>query len=59
MSCPICAKPAEKAYRPFCSRRCANVDLGHWLGETYRMPVEEEPAEDAVPHDLSDQPSRH
>lgn len=35
--CPICGKPAEARYRPFCSKRCADVDLGRWLGERYRI----------------------
>lgn len=39
--CPICGRPAELAYRPFCSSRCADVDLGRWLGEEYRIPAEE------------------
>ena len=43
--CPICKKPAEKAYRPFCSKRCADIDLGKWLGEGYALPTEE-PATD-------------
>lgn len=38
MTCPICDKDAVPQYRPFCSRRCADVDLGRWLNETYRMP---------------------
>ena len=38
--CPICGRPAELAYRPFCSNRCADVDLGRWLGEEYRVPAE-------------------
>lgn len=46
MSCPICSKPTEKAYRPFCSKRCANVDLGRWLNEDYAIPAtDEEPPE--------------
>jgi endogenous inhibitor of DNA gyrase (YacG/DUF329 family) len=42
-NCPVCRKPATEKHRPFCSARCANVDLGRWLGESYRVPVEEEP----------------
>ena len=42
MSCPICKKPAEKAFRPFCSRRCAVLDLGRWLNGSYAIPVVEE-----------------
>ena len=41
MTCPVCGKPVERAYRPFCSRRCADVDLGRWLTEGYRIPAEE------------------
>ena len=38
MTCPICRKPADPAYRPFCSRRCADVDLGRWLKGSYAIP---------------------
>lgn len=41
MSCPICAKPAHDTYRPFCSKRCADVDLGRWLTGGYAIPVAE------------------
>lgn len=47
MTCPICGKPAEPAHRPFCSRRCADIDLGRWLGERYRLPAEEAPDPEA------------
>ena len=43
--CPICQKPSVADYRPFCSARCKTVDLGRWLGGTYRVPPEEEPEE--------------
>lgn len=42
MTCPICGKPAASDYRPFCSRRCADVDLGRWLTESYRIPAASE-----------------
>ncbi len=35
MTCPICAKDTHQSYRPFCSKRCADVDLGRWLTESY------------------------
>jgi uncharacterized protein len=35
--CPICGKPAAFAERPFCSKRCANVDLHRWLGGVYSI----------------------
>jgi uncharacterized protein len=41
MTCPVCAKDPISAYRPFCSRRCADIDLGRWLNESYRVPDEE------------------
>lgn len=40
--CPICSKPATTEHRPFCSKRCAQIDLGRWLGEVYRAPAEED-----------------
>ncbi len=49
MSCPICAKPSDPKYRPFCSRRCADVDLARWMRGDYAIPAEavddENPAE--------------
>jgi hypothetical protein len=33
-------------YRPFCSKRCADIDLGRWLKEGYRVPIDEGPGED-------------
>jgi endogenous inhibitor of DNA gyrase (YacG/DUF329 family) len=44
--CPICGKPGTADYRPFCSKRCADIDLGRWLKEGYRVPADEQPAED-------------
>jgi endogenous inhibitor of DNA gyrase (YacG/DUF329 family) len=39
--CPICTKPAVERFRPFCSRRCANVDLNRWLSGVYAVPAVE------------------
>jgi len=36
--CPICGKPATKEHDPFCSKRCAQVDLNRWLSGTYVIP---------------------
>jgi len=44
--CPICAKPAEAVYAPFCSKRCADVDLQRWLSGAYVIPGE--PDEDGA-----------
>ncbi|WEF25326.1 DNA gyrase inhibitor YacG [Paracoccus sp. S3-43] len=38
MACPICGKDSVPAYRPFCSKRCADVDLGRWLRGAYVIP---------------------
>jgi endogenous inhibitor of DNA gyrase (YacG/DUF329 family) len=35
--CPVCRAPTVQAYRPFCSRRCADVDLARWLGGVYAI----------------------
>jgi len=43
--CPVCGKPVEPAYRPFCTKRCADIDLGKWLGGSYRIPTDEVPGE--------------
>ena len=39
--CPICGKPTMIEFRPFCSKRCADVDLHRWLGGTYAIPAAE------------------
>ena len=43
--CPICGKPADSRHQPFCSTRCADIDLGRWLNESYRVATEEPPEE--------------
>ncbi|MFQ5765739.1 MAG: DNA gyrase inhibitor YacG [Rhodospirillales bacterium] len=43
--CPTCGRPARERYRPFCSQRCADLDLGRWLNEDYRIPTDEAPGE--------------
>lgn len=42
-TCPICGGATEPRIRPFCSRRCADVDLGRWLNEDYAIPALEAP----------------
>jgi endogenous inhibitor of DNA gyrase (YacG/DUF329 family) len=37
--CPICRKPTDPEFRPFCSRGCRDRDLVNWLDEGYKMPV--------------------
>jgi len=45
-ACPICRKPAVEKFRPFCSRRCADVDLNRWLSGVYAVPAKEDEEED-------------
>ncbi|MBV8186326.1 MAG: DNA gyrase inhibitor YacG [Alphaproteobacteria bacterium] len=47
--CPICGKSGVPDYRPFCSKRCADIDLGRWLKEGYRVPTEEGPGDEEAP----------
>jgi len=36
--CPLCGKPADDRFKPFCSKRCADIDLGRWLKGGYAIP---------------------
>jgi uncharacterized protein len=57
--CPICGRASVVEMRPFCSKRCADVDLNRWLSELYRVPSDEPPASDeepATPNDPAEKP---
>ena len=54
--CPICGKPTAQPHRPFCSKRCADVDLNRWLSGVYAVPVAEEEDEDGTPKDPREEP---
>jgi len=41
MPCPICNKPTVAQYKPFCCKRCADVDLNRWFKGTYAVPAVE------------------
>ena len=47
--CPTCGKLPVPQFRPFCSKRCADVDLHRWLSGTYAVPVTEDEDEDGAP----------
>ena len=49
-ACPVCAKPRASGakYHPFCSKRCADVDLNRWLTGVYAVPVQEDEDEDGL-----------
>ena len=48
-TCPICGKPCVERFRPFCSRRCADVDLNRWLSGSYAVPATEDSDEEESP----------
>ena len=41
MTCPICAGETDGRFRPFCSKRCADIDLARWLNGGYAIPSED------------------
>ena len=51
--CPNCRKPslyaARNPWRPFCSQRCRNADLGAWASEQFRVPAETPPNDEGTP----------
>jgi endogenous inhibitor of DNA gyrase (YacG/DUF329 family) len=59
--CPRCGQPAlfspQNKWRPFCSERCRNMDLGAWASEDYRVPTRPA-ADDDTPETPPDTP-RH
>lgn len=56
MSCPICARETDPKYKPFCSRRCADIDLGKWLTGSYVLPAEA--IDDENPVEVDEPPRR-
>jgi len=60
MTCPICAEDTAPKYRPFCSRRCADIDLSKWLSGAYAAPSDDpddiESAQDAAAAAQPDKP---
>jgi endogenous inhibitor of DNA gyrase (YacG/DUF329 family) len=58
MTCPICNKETAKTYRPFCSRRCADVDLAKWLNGSYAAPSNDPDDIEAVIEAVGDAPPK-
>ncbi len=48
LRCPICRKEAVDAYRPFCSKRCADIDLAKWFSGSYAVAGREEDEGDSA-----------
>lgn len=42
MSCPNCGEETTQKFRPFCSKRCADIDLAKWLNGSYAVPSQRE-----------------
>ncbi|WP_170559094.1 DNA gyrase inhibitor YacG [Ruegeria atlantica] len=60
MSCPICEEETVTKFRPFCSKRCADIDLAKWLNGSYAVPSQrEEDVETEVSDPKSDQQRPH
>lgn len=60
MPCPICEKEPAETYRPFCSRRCADVDLGRWLNGSYAVPsTDPDDIEQAIEEAVRSAPQIH
>jgi len=47
--CPICGKEVVERFRPFCSKRCADLDLGRWFKGSYAIASRETDAEEEPP----------
>jgi len=47
--CVRCAQPVQPRYRPFCSQRCADIDLGSWFTGAYKIPTSEGPDSEEDP----------
>lgn len=58
MTCPICKKNTVADYRPFCSRRCADIDLGRWMTGAYAIPTDEPDDEGEAADTAAKSPSR-
>ena len=52
--CPICGQPAAGEFRPFCSARCADVDLHRWLSGGYAVPGEDDEIPEDAPGEVGD-----
>lgn len=54
MNCPICSKETDPESRPFCSKRCADLDLARWLNGSYAVPSSDPEDVDALEDALTE-----
>ncbi len=55
----MCGKETDKKYRPFCSRRCADLDLAKWLSGSYVIPSDEPVEESQLPDIAAQSETKH
>lgn len=58
MTCPICGNPGNKTFRPFCSKRCADIDLGMWMNGAYAVPSHDAEDVEQALDELQKQPPK-
>ncbi|MFC4671549.1 DNA gyrase inhibitor YacG [Seohaeicola nanhaiensis] len=58
MTCPICGEETRRDWRPFCSRRCADRDLGRWLTGSYAIPSRDPEDAERAEEELAAAPGR-
>lgn len=51
--CPICGKAVVLEYQPFCSKRCADIDLNRWFNQSYVVHTNEVPSVEEITTELS------
>jgi hypothetical protein len=56
--CPLCGKPTEAHFRPFCSKRCADLDLAHWLRGDYAIQARATPDDEDEVARSSEEPNQ-
>jgi uncharacterized protein len=55
--CPICGKPTDEQRKPFCSKRCADVDLHRWFSGSYAIAGTPDEEEDEARDDNGGKPN--
>jgi endogenous inhibitor of DNA gyrase (YacG/DUF329 family) len=56
--CPICGKPGNPEFEPFCSKRCADIDLSRWLKGVYVIPAKPDEEEDDTAGPTTERPPK-
>jgi uncharacterized protein len=54
--CPVCGRPRDARFRPFCSKRCRDVDLARWFNQVYAIPAADGEGQAGVEPPDEDQP---